>query len=177
MGCGIVSRCCCCCSCSCSTCTASCCTAARGCPGALSIENVFKSFPPPWHMNLRISVTCCATVCRAMHLHQCSRDVTFASTSKRIGSESSLGFHGTTNIRRVSGFHCCSVGVRRNDRIVPVSLGLPTRTSTDRSNFPRTRRQLPTSVPFWLGFETGFDNRSLHQNKRSLQNSPCLVDV
>ena len=40
--------------------------------------------------------------------------------------------------------------------------------------FPRTRRQLPTSVPFWFGFETGFDHRSLHQNKQSLQR---LVDV
>ena len=40
-----------------------------------------------------------------------------------------------------------------------------------------TRRQLPTSVPFWFGLETRFGNRALHHNKRSLPRGLCLVDV
>ena len=70
----------------------------------LLFKDVLKPFPTPWHVDLSIAGTGRASVCCSMCLHQSSRDVTFANSSRCVNGDA-------TRVPRYSNKHAQSLWI------------------------------------------------------------------
>ena len=144
----------------------------------LSIEDVLKPVSAPWHVDLRISLASCASICRTMLLHSYARDVTFANSPKWVSNDA-------PRVPRYCDNHPQSLWIPcmicwQSSELVTVSSQClwwyPRSRHQTSPAFPRTRHLISILVPPWLGFEAGFGNGWPHQSMPFLQRGICYVD-